>query len=166
VPPPPKAHKITLSKGKFAWIDLADFTLVCRFKWYAVQVDGKWWYAATGKGSSIKMQHLILGVNYVDHIDGNGLNNRRSNLRPSSPAENGKNRKKQRGKTSSPFKGVSKHGEKWQASIQADGEQKYLGVYDDPVAAARAYDLAAIKYHKTHAHTNFNILDYADVLQG
>ena len=78
----------------------------------------------------------------VDHIDGDGLNNRRENLRVCSNKENCRSRHKARGR--SKFKGVlwNRQNQKWKANITIDGRLNHLGFFDDDVLAARAYDRA------------------------
>ena len=94
----------------------------------------------------------------VDHIDGNGMNNIRENLRPSSFSQNQGNRKKTPG-TSSRFKGVTwvkhKYRQCWKATIKAYGESYFLGEFFNEEDAARAYDEAAIKIFGEFAVLNF-----------
>lgn len=92
----------------------------------------------------------------VDHIDGDGLNNRCANLRLATRSENNRNSRRHKDNTSG-FKGVSWHkrGQKWQARIEVDGRTLYLGLFVDPAAAARMYDVAALAYHGEFARLNF-----------
>lgn len=81
----------------------------------------------------------------VDHINGDALDNRRENLRLATPSQNQANRRKRQA-TTSIYKGVSWHkkARKWRATIGiGNGKQQHLGFYDDPVAAAAAYDARA-----------------------
>jgi len=88
----------------------------------------------------------------VDHIDGNGLNNQKSNLRICNKSQNGMNRRNNEGRQ---FKGVYPVGKKFVARIYIDGENKYIGNYETQAEAARAYDRAAIDLFGRFAKTNF-----------
>ena len=100
---------------------------------------------------------------HVDHIDGNGLNNRRSNLRLATPHQNHANKPKQRGNYTSSYKGVcfDKSRNKWQASINSailwgrEHKKKFLGRFKSEIEAAEAYDVAALKYFGEFANLNF-----------
>lgn len=84
----------------------------------------------------------------IDHIDGNRSNNKISNLRLSSRAMNGQNRKRPNKNNSSAFLGARKHGSKWQAKIFANGRDVHLGTFDTPRAAHVAYVKAKRSLHK------------------
>jgi hypothetical protein len=98
---------------------------------------------------------LIPGTHEVDHKNGDGLDNRRStNLRPATHQQNNANRAKARG--SSRFKGVSwdRPSRRWYASIRGEGRSRNLGKFDSEVAAARAYNAAAVKFFGEYARLN------------
>lgn len=104
------------------------------------------------------MHRLIQpGVELVDHKDGNGLNNQRSNIRAATKKTNSQNRQVVRGK--SPHKGVrlevSKSSVKYRSRIAVEGARINLGLYSDPISAAMAYDAAATKHFGEFAYTNF-----------
>lgn len=92
----------------------------------------------------------------VDHKDQNGLNNQKSNLRLCSKKENNSNTKS-RENSSSKYLGVSYHKItfKWQASININNKQKYIGLFKTQEEAARAYDDLAKIHHGQFANLNF-----------
>jgi len=86
----------------------------------------------------------------VDHINHNGLDNRKSNLRVATRWQNAQNRRKTSKRTASIYKGVSwnKRDKRWFAEIRVNDKCRDLGYFEDETAAAKAYDEAARKYHK------------------
>jgi hypothetical protein len=97
----------------------------------------------------------------VDHINRNGLDNRKANLRLATISENCRNRGIRKG-ASSKFKGVHwcNTRKKWLVGIKLNGHRKHLGSFDNEIKAAKAYDEAAKKYHGQFATLNrdfFNI---------
>lgn len=120
-------------------------------------------YASRFKPSPSQMHRFITGWPLVDHMDGNGLNNTRPNLRPATPAQNNWNRCTNRNSRSG-FKGVSRYSGRaphWRAYITKDGERHALGRFYAPEDAARAYDRAAIELFGEFARTNFPREEYA-----
>lgn len=97
---------------------------------------------------------------FLDHIDGNPLNNDIDNLRAATKQENGRNQKKTksyRGKpTSSRYKGVTwdKQHERWLSRIQINRKQKHIGLFTSEIDAAHAYDKAAIESFGEFAKIN------------
>lgn len=156
---------IPLSQGLEAIIDSEDFNRLSQYKWAVTRSRDQAPYAqssvkciTTGKFISIRMHRLLLNCPKgmeVDHINGNTLDNRKSNLRVTTRGENAKNRKVQRNKTG--YKGVfiNNRGQGYSARIQVDGKRINIGTYKDPLDAAKAYDNAALLYHKQYAKTNF-----------
>ena len=151
---------IKLSKGKETIVDDKDYEYLSQFKWYcsfygyAVRMI----YKNKKNRYIVWMHREILSASegkQVDHINGDTLDNRRTNLRLASVKENNRNMKIPRHNTSG-YKGVSfdKKKGKYRASIYVDNKQKFLGYFDDPKQASFAYDAAAIKFHKEFARTN------------
>jgi len=91
----------------------------------------------------------------IDHINGNGLDNRRANLRFATPAQNVWNSRRK--KSASGYKGVysAKGEKKFGAAIRCNKKRIHLGCFDSAIDAAKAYDTAAKKYHGQFAQTNF-----------
>jgi hypothetical protein len=160
---------IPLTKGQYAVIDAADLPLVQAFKWTAQKDSsgsGNRFYAIThtkgGRKSPkkrIHMHRLIMDAPdhmEVDHVDRNGLNNSRSNLRIATHSQNAMNSGLQQNNTSG-FKGVRfcKRRGNWEANIRVRGTRKYLGSFDNPEEAAHAYDRAAFEHHGEFAWLNF-----------
>jgi len=155
-------REIRLSRGLVALVDDADFDAVNRFRWHA-QPHRATFYAvrnlprSEGRRSTERLHRFLAGHwAIVDHINGNGLDNRRANLRPATNAENCANRPGIQG-TSSVFKGVSwmKRNRKWAARIGHSGRQRHLGLFADEEEAARAYDAAARDLFHDFAWLNF-----------
>lgn len=153
-------RRIPLSQGKFALVDDEDFETLSRLKWHAVKIRSNF-YAARKKvgGPMIYMHRSLLGDPpgmVCDHINGDGLDNRRSNLRLCTDAEN---RKAFRKKTSghSKYRGVTRSARdgRWYAYISLTGKHTHLGVFRSEVDAARAYDRAAITAGRTREALNF-----------
>jgi hypothetical protein len=156
-PPEPASDKlkhITLTKGKYAIVDAADFEELNKYKWHALEVaDG--FYAARHKdGKTVLMHREIMqpppGM-VVDHVDGNRANNSRENLRVCTQRQNVCNRGPH---SKSGFKGVTPHRDKWAAKLGYKGETYRAGVFDDPVEAARARDQLAIEVVGEYAWLN------------
>lgn len=92
----------------------------------------------------------------LDHVDGNGLNNTRANLRPATNAQNNHN-ERLRATNTSGYKGVHwvRTNSKWRAEIRIDGRNRHFGYFVDPLDAARAYDAAARSAFGAFACLNF-----------
>lgn len=150
--------ELILTKGKTTSIDDADFIKASKFKWYWQSSKTLHGYAATGH-KPLMLHNFILqppeGLE-VDHIDGNGLNNTRENLRLVTRAQQCQNRKQSSYK-SSKFKGVRwwKYKNVWQARIKKDGKSTHLGYFNNEVLAAKTYDIAAKELFGEYAKLNF-----------
>jgi hypothetical protein len=161
---PAHSHKYP---GLFALVDEADYPLVCDYRWNAV-LDFNTFYAVRtwqeGRRSNrishtVRMHRQIIipppGM-VIDHIDRNGLNNTRANLRLCTDLQNRANRNMMAANTSG-FTGVSfsKRNSKWKSTIHHAGAGVHLGYYATPEEAARAYDAAAIELRGEFAQLNF-----------
>jgi hypothetical protein len=149
------AAYVALTKGYKAVIDAEDAHLVDGWNWTAlVRRNTVYAYRKDCSGQKLRaayMHRVIMGEPeglQVDHRDGDGLNNCRSNLREATHAENMRNRRLGRDNTTG-FKGVAWHkaSGKYQAKIRLNGERKWLGLHDTPEAAHAAYRKASTRLH-------------------
>jgi hypothetical protein len=145
-----------VGQGLFATVDAADYKKLSKYKWYAKRHGRTVYATCRDKGKVVYMHRMILRPRkgyVVDHIDGNGLNNRRGNLRVCTHQQNQANRGSRGG--SSRFVGVYRKGDQWVAEIRCRGEYFYLGLFDDEVEAAKARDRKAYELHGPYAYLNF-----------
>lgn len=152
---------VNLTRGKVTFIDDEDYELISKYRWYAILARGHWYASAHIESwSSLNGMHRLImspkDNEVIDHVNGNGLDNQRSNLRICSHRQNIVNSKKRSG-TSSEFKGVTWHCGKWQASIQTNRKSFYLGRYSDENEAAMAYDVKAVELFGNFAATNLKL---------
>lgn len=158
-PTDPSAALIPLANDKgFAVVDIINLPLVVNFKWY-MRTDRrrKARYATTKIGKSyFQLHHVVCPPprgKLVDHEDGDGLNNRRSNLRVANEKQNHGNIGVT-AKNTSGYRGVDKQGSKWRARLRKKSGDLNLGLFDDPTAAARAWNVAARQYFGKFAFQN------------
>lgn len=160
---------VPLTQGQVAVIDAADADAVRPYLWQARR-DGETWYAITSvtvgyqRRETVLMHRLILGnpPGDSDHWDGDGLNNRRSNLRPATRSQNVANSGVPKHNTSG-FKGVQRtRSGRWHARIRLNSHWHCLGTFDTPEEAARAYDTRAQQEFGDFARLNFPIDDHHD----
>lgn len=119
----------------------------------------RWSTYINGKRELIRLHREIIGAKpgeQVDHINGDSLDNRIENLRICTASENNSNRGNQKNNTSG-FRGVTwnKQTQKFRACIWSDRKRFYLGSFDDPIEAAKAYDRKADELHGEFARLNF-----------
>lgn len=150
--------EITLTKGKVALVDDEDYESLSAYEWYADQKHSGYWYAARTikDGSHVLMHRQILGLDkwehHVDHINGNGLDNRRANIRSCTIAQNQWNTGTRKD-NSSGHKGVhlDRSSGKFMALIRVNGKRMYLGLFGEIEKAVRAYEEASTKLHGNFA---------------
>ena len=147
--------KIKLTQGKFALVSDIDYAYLNQWKWCVARYKNNIFYAVRHttrpNQRTIYMHRVILermgqsGFRVTDHINRNGLDNQRKNLRPATYQQNAYNRGKPRNNTLT-FKGIRKCRDKWRAVIQVKGHKISLGIYPTKIEASRAYDDAVIYY--------------------
>jgi hypothetical protein len=155
----------------FAIIDNEDYDELSKFKWSAARDSRNSIFYATrteiidGKRKTVSMHRLVAKTpenKHTDHINGDGLDNRKSNLRICTVSQNGMNRTRSKRRMYSKYKGVSKctkisNGKTysyWQVRIGFDKKTIWVGEFDNEVEAAIAYNTAALKYHGNFANLN------------
>ncbi len=162
---------IELTNGGCCTVDAADYEELSRYRWSgSARPNGKTYvvryeYRAGTRDTIYLHRHILAPAKaeIVDHIDGDPLNNSRSNLRITDRAGNARNR--QKGKAfksrplSSPYKGVTwdRHASSWKAQITCSGMNHHLGRFKQPLEAARAYDRRAAELFGDFALPNFAV---------
>lgn len=154
-----KRIKLANGRGEVL-VDDADFERLSQHGWCLYESKGKRYAQANirigGRWRRVLMHRYLIGAEkgqLVDHEDGDGLNNRRGNLRFATRSQNQFNAGRRRGR----FKGVSWHraAGKWVAQISAGVKRYYLGLFVSEEEAARAYDRKAAELHGEFAKLNF-----------
>lgn len=150
--------KIPLKRGYFATIDVADLEFIMKLKW-RLRLDStiNSIYAVASGKNGIKMHRYIMNAPtgmVVDHKNGDGLDNRRSNLRICTQGKNSLNRRKNKNGKQSQYKGVWINGNKWAATLRVSGKNHYIGKFLTERDAALAYNDMAIKYFGEFANLN------------
>jgi hypothetical protein len=157
--------EVKLTHGYVALVDDEDYDRVSQYVWHA-KIDHRTVYAATSmplyndKLTNIRLHRFVMNIYdsevEVDHRDHNGLNCQKHNLRVASSSQNSRNMRPHR-LSASGFKGViqSNCHRKWRAKIKVDGKSIDLGTFKLAEDAAKAYDVAALKYFGEFAYLNF-----------
>lgn len=166
--------EIPLTQGYVALVDDEDHETLSKYDWF-VQKGRCTQYAARkmtlsyNKYCTVYMHRLILGLpigdkRQVDHINHNGLDNRRQNIRIATSQENHFNRRTLAISTSQ-YKGVSwnRNLKKWKSRITINGKETHIGYFDKEIDAAIAYDKVALNEFKEFALTNFPVKNYIEL---
>jgi hypothetical protein len=158
-----EVKEIPLTKGQVALVDDEDYATISAYRWFAFRpCPSTGFYARRStwimqRKRGVSMHRQIIGQScegaLVDHKDGNGLNNCRSNLRIVNHSQSVQNRRKTVGHVG--YKGVGPSGGKWKAKLQHHGREFYLGTFQRPEEAARAYDAKAREVFGEFACVNF-----------
>lgn len=140
--------EIPLSNGGVTIIDAEDAHLAAGHSWFGVQRGRNRYALSFVDGKQVALHRRILGVEgalVVDHIDFDGLNNRRANLRAVTARENGRRKRKPLTSRTSAYKGVTRVAGKraWSARIRVGDRRFFLGVHPTPTKAAVAYNRVA-----------------------
>ena len=159
------AKEIKLTQGKVAIVDDDMYDYLNQWKWYASKSKNSFYVhrvlkRINGKQIKTSMHRFIMKPEkgfVIDHLDGNGLNNQKNNLRICTFGQNGMNRGSQSNNKCG-FKGVhffkNTTNKNWIAKICYNRKIIHLGTFIDPIEAARAYNDAALKYHGEFAKLN------------
>ena len=168
-----KTKLIPLTQGFVALVDASDYGWLSEMRWYPMKKDTGDVYAFThiqvdGKKTSAFMHRMILGAvagQETDHRNGNGLDNRRENIRLCTHSQNMANRTRRWGV--SRYLGVSLHKptRKWIVHIQKNKKLQHVGLFACEIEAARAYDKKAHELHGEFARLNFGPPDAASQLK-
>ena len=157
--------EIPLTRGMVALVDDDDFERIAKYRWYAHRNSSGIVYAratikdSNGRNKRIRMHRLVLNecAPLIDHVNGNGLDNRKQNLRLASNSQNLGNSRKGFGQGSSKYRGVhwDRMARFWRACISIKNRTKWLGTFPSEIEAATAYDLAAKEHFGDFARLNF-----------
>jgi hypothetical protein len=160
-------RQIPISQGKITIVDDEDYGVLVLYKWYALNPYDDLWYAwrsirhpVKGTRTTSRMHREIMGASSfqeIDHKNGNGLDNRKENLRVVTRLQNLWNSRSRIGSTSV-YKGVSwdTARDKWCAKIRICGTLHHLGYFENEMTAAMAYDEAAKQNFGEYARLNFS----------
>lgn len=154
--------RIPLTRGQFARVDPEDYPWLSQFRWHCQKRPHTCYAVRTlwvnGEACKVWMHREVMDTParlVCDHINHDGLDNRRRNLRNCTKGQNNLNKPSYRNGESR-YKGLwRRHGaSRWHVSIQVGGHEKNLGVFDSEIDAARAYDEAARRLHGQYACLN------------
>lgn len=148
--------KIEITGGREILVDKIDYDAVSQYKWhYCAGYARRQVRVGPYKQRGVLMHREIMNApsgTEVDHINGDGLDNRRENLRLATRSQNCANKEVYSSKSG--YRGVHKSWNRWSSAIKHNGNRYDLGRFDTPEDAARAYNEAAKKYHGEFARLN------------
>lgn len=151
------SHLVTL-------VDDEDVDAVMQHRWFRFVLGNttyarRRWIDDDGRDRGQLLHPFLTGWPLTDHINRDGLDNTRANLRPASKSQNGWNAQAMKARNGrsceSIYKGVSRNGVSWKASICVNYKSTYLGTFRSELEAALAYDNAARQQHGEFANVNF-----------
>ena len=159
---------LPLTKDKFALVDDDDYYWLSQWNWFAVEIKNIWYARRSKKKGVLRSNekyeiylHRIVmkcsNINFViDHLDKNGLNNQKENLRICTKSENNKHTSSHKN-SSSQYLGVSydKNRNKWSANLMNNGKRILFKRYNTEIEAAKAYDITAKTQFGVYANLNF-----------
>lgn len=153
------SKEISLTMGYVAIVDDIDHARLSAYKWQASKRGANIYASTDIDRKKVYMHRMILNAPAdmtVDHISGNGLDNRRSNLRLATLSQNSANRRRMLPNAASKYRGVFLVSNKksWRAQIFYQGQTIYLGCFLTQWEAAQAYNEAAIKHFGEYAVLN------------
>lgn len=149
---------VPLTRGYVTLVDVADAHLLVAHLWTA-KPDKYTAYAQSRVARrNLRLHRLIVDASVVDHRNGDGLDNRRRNLRPASVTLNTAHRKHQKPSASGYVGVYPQEAGNYRASISIDGKNRMLGTFADPAEAARVRDKVALERYGEFAVLNFPAL--------
>jgi len=149
--------EMSLTRGKVTLIDKVDLAAALTYRWHA-HFDGAYWSVASHAHPTLYLHRLLLNApedRYVDHINGDGLDNRRVNIRLATNGQNQWNSRKRLGTTSC-YKGVHfrKDRARWYARIKYCQRSYHIGTFESERDAAHAYNMKARELFGEFARLN------------
>lgn len=158
--------KIKLTNGKYSLVSDSDFFELSKYKWWRTDrtsnqyAERSFWDKNKKRVRKVLMHRIIMGLKtgdkrQIDHIDGNGLNNQRTNLRICTLQKNQHNRRRQKNNTSG-YKNITwvKETKKWRVAIDYNNKTYNLGRYKNKMEAKKVRDIWLLKLHKEFASYN------------
>lgn len=149
--------ELKLSQNKITLVDDEEYDVLIKFNWFATLNGNKWYAVVRRFYKPLYLHRYLMSPDrnlYVDHINGDSLDNQKINLRIVQPGVNTQNRSKLKTNTSG-YKGVYKKNlHRWAAKIDYNKVQYHLGTFDTKEEAAMAYNKAALQYYGPLANLN------------